>query len=173
MIGTARNPSDAQKLRELKNVHVVGMDVSSEGSIKSAMEEVKKLAPNGIDELWNNAARNAVKGPITEKIDTGEWLAEFQTNVIGQSIVTRLALPLLQKGQNAKVIFVSCFINRGPSAVVTSTRVLCPLLTVQMSSGCGSVTERAGDDTLVVYSASKAALDMTVKVRNIRYWSHI
>ncbi|KIW16725.1 hypothetical protein PV08_03914 [Exophiala spinifera] len=139
VIGTARNPSEAHQLRGLKNVHIVGMDISSEGSITSALEEVKKLAPNGIDELWNNAARNAVKGPITEEIDTKEWLAEFQTNVIGQSIVTRLALPLLRKGQNAKVIF--------------------------MSSGCGSVTERTGDDTLVVYSASKAALDMTVK-----YW---
>ncbi|KIW51852.1 hypothetical protein, variant 2 [Exophiala xenobiotica] len=139
VIGTARNPSNAQKLRELKNVHVVGMDVASEESIKAAAEEIKKLAPDGINELWNNAARNGVKGPVTEEIDPKEWLAEFQTNVIGQSIVTRLLLPLLRKSQNAKVIF--------------------------MSSGCGSVTERTGDDTLVVYSCTKAALDMTVK-----YW---
>lgn len=114
------------------------MDVASEESIKAAAEEIKKLAPDGINELWNNAARNGVKGPVTEEIDPKEWLAEFQTNVIGQSIVTRLLLPLLRKSQNAKVIF--------------------------MSSGCGSVTERTGDDTLVVYSCTKAALDMTVKV---------
>jgi NAD(P)-dependent dehydrogenase (short-subunit alcohol dehydrogenase family) len=138
IIGTARNPSDAQKLQALKNVRVVGMDVASEDSIKAAAEDIKKLAPDGIDELWNNAARNGVKGPVTDEIDSKEWLAEFQTNVIGQSIVTRLLLPLLRKSQNAKVVF--------------------------MSSGCGSVTERTGDDTLVVYSCTKAALDMTVKV---------
>lgn len=120
VIGTARNPSDAQKLRELKNVHIVGMDVASEGSIKSALEEIKKHAPNGIDELWNNAGRNGVKGPITEEIDTKEWLAEFQTNVVGPSIVTRLALPLLRKAQNAKVIFVSSSVNAGSCAIARS-----------------------------------------------------
>ncbi len=128
VIGTARNPSNAQKLRELKNVHVVGMDVASEESIKAAAEEIKKLAPDGINELWNNAARNGVKGPVTEEIDPKEWLAEFQTNVIGQSIVTRLLLPLLRKSQNAKVIF--------------------------MSSGCGSVTKAALDMTVKVGDSS-------------------
>lgn len=114
------------------------MDITSEESIKSALDEITKLAPNGIDELWNNAGRDSTRGYVTEPIDIQEWIAEYQTNVIGQTLVTRHLLPLLRKGQGKKIIFVS--------------------------SAAASVSEIKGSGPQVVYSSSKAALDVTVKV---------
>jgi NAD(P)-dependent dehydrogenase (short-subunit alcohol dehydrogenase family) len=138
VIGTARNPAKAEKLQALVNVHVVAMDITSPKSVEAAAEEVAKLAPEGIDELWNNAAQLSVTGLVTEAIDTKEWLAEIQTNVIGQSLVTRNLLPLLRKGQGKKLVFIS--------------------------SEAGSVSTIPGDDDKVVYCSSKAALNMTIKV---------
>jgi NADP-dependent 3-hydroxy acid dehydrogenase YdfG len=55
----ARNPTDAKYLQSLaqqnKNVHPIKFDVSDEASINSAVEQVTKIAPHGIDVLINNA----------------------------------------------------------------------------------------------------------------------
>lgn len=138
VIGTARNPADAQKLRSLDNVHVVAMDVASPTSVQAAADEVARLAPEGLDELWNNAAQSSSKGYPTDSIDVQRWLAEYQTNVIGQTLVTRSFLPLLRKGQGKRIVFIS--------------------------SEAGSVSEVAGSDDKMVYCSSKAALNMTLKV---------
>jgi NAD(P)-dependent dehydrogenase (short-subunit alcohol dehydrogenase family) len=53
VIGTARNTGAAKELSALPNTKVVQMDIGDYDSIKKAAKEVEKLAPEGIDELWN------------------------------------------------------------------------------------------------------------------------
>lgn len=114
------------------------MDVSSLASVEAAVDEVAKFAPEGVDELWNNAAQLSCRGYVTEPINVQQWLSEMQTNVIGQTLVTRCMLPLLRKGQGKKVVFIS--------------------------SKAGSVSGIDGSGDSVMYCSSKAALNMTIKV---------
>lgn len=53
VIGTARNPKAAIELASLPNVSVVALDVSDLNSIPKLAENISKLAPGGIDILWN------------------------------------------------------------------------------------------------------------------------
>ncbi|KAI8986503.1 hypothetical protein BDB01DRAFT_849550 [Pilobolus umbonatus] len=53
-----RNPDRATDLKHLvdnKNVYFIELDVTDESIIKTAADEISKLAPEGIDILINNA----------------------------------------------------------------------------------------------------------------------
>jgi NAD(P)-dependent dehydrogenase (short-subunit alcohol dehydrogenase family) len=54
IIGTARNPESATELKSLENV--VGVVKADQGNVASYSQiaaNIEKLAPEGIDELWN------------------------------------------------------------------------------------------------------------------------
>ncbi|KAG1440153.1 hypothetical protein G6F55_013568 [Rhizopus delemar] len=54
----ARNPDKSEGLQKLvdgKKVYGIKLDTTSEKSIKEAVEEISKLAPEGVDVLINNA----------------------------------------------------------------------------------------------------------------------
>ena len=139
MIGTARSPASAKELASLKNVSVVSMDVASKSSVSEAATKIAELAPDGIDELWNNAARHDAKFVVTaDEIDDEGWVDELRTNVVGQTLATRALLPLLRKGQSKKIIFIS--------------------------SDAASLGQIAGDNTACSYCSTKAALNMSIKV---------
>ncbi|BFZ63839.1 hypothetical protein YB2330_004975 [Saitoella coloradoensis] len=119
---------------------LVQLDLASDESIQRAGEQISTMT-DSIDVLINNAGRNDVKADKPWEFDSQGFAEELRTNTIAPSVVTKTLLPLLRKGQAKKVLFVS--------------------------SVCGSLANSSGENTMMVYHTSKAALNMTVK-----YWAH-
>lgn len=54
IIGTARRPEEATELKALANcIDVVQAEMADISSLPRVAEDIAKLAPDGIDELWN------------------------------------------------------------------------------------------------------------------------
>ncbi|KAG1150803.1 hypothetical protein G6F37_005864 [Rhizopus arrhizus] len=142
----ARNPDKAEGLQKLvdgKKVHSIKLDTACEKSIKEAVEEISKLAPEGFDVLINNAGIGGAYTP-PEQTSKKEILEIFETNVLAVNEVTNAFLPLLRK--------------RGPDRVKKI---------VNMSSILGSV-ELAGFSEGTAYRISKSALNMLTKLQSIQ-----
>jgi NAD(P)-dependent dehydrogenase (short-subunit alcohol dehydrogenase family) len=73
------------------------LDVTSEGQIQTAIDEVGSTVGNG--GLWAlvNNAGIVVAGPI-ENLASSQWRRQFDVNLFGVADVTRAALPLLRRG---------------------------------------------------------------------------
>ncbi|XP_050714703.1 D-beta-hydroxybutyrate dehydrogenase, mitochondrial-like [Eriocheir sinensis] len=115
----------AESLRKVRSdrLHVLQLDVTSQGQVQKAVKEVKKLLPEG-EELWGlvNNAGLATYGEV-------EW-AQMETlrkvidvNVLGLIAVTRAFLPQLRKSKG-RVVTVTSGLGRMAvpmrSAYVTS-----------------------------------------------------
>jgi NAD(P)-dependent dehydrogenase (short-subunit alcohol dehydrogenase family) len=135
--GTARNIGKAKELRGLGGeLTVLEMDVNSEESVQAAVNKCGE-AVGGIDVLVNNAAVFPEEGDESIFEMKEEWFREaFETNVIGVVRVTREFLPLLEKGEQPRI--------------------------VNISSGAASVTAKT-DYGYYAYAASKAALNMLTR----------
>jgi len=107
IIGTARNPDAATKLKQVKGLAgIVRAEMSDLDSISRIAEDINKLAPEGIDELWNNAGQ-ALNHGVLSKIDLKGFAKELAANVVAPSGITRALLPALRKRSTKKVIFLS------------------------------------------------------------------
>jgi NAD(P)-dependent dehydrogenase (short-subunit alcohol dehydrogenase family) len=98
VIGTARNPDDAEELRAL-DVQVVQLDVADQASVDRMAAE---LEGRPIDLLINNAGIFPRVGKIDE-IDFDDYNRTLAVNTLGPVRVTRALLPNLRQG-NLKVI---------------------------------------------------------------------
>jgi NAD(P)-dependent dehydrogenase (short-subunit alcohol dehydrogenase family) len=137
-----RNPGKASGLTKLWNkygeshLHILKMDVTSEESIRAGASEVELLMAS-LDVLVNNAAVFPEEGDesiFDMKLD--HFREAYETNVLGMIQVTRAFVPLLEKGENPRI--------------------------VNISSGAGSVTAK-NDFGYYAYAASKAALNMVTR----------
>ncbi|KAG1048408.1 hypothetical protein G6F43_009197 [Rhizopus delemar] len=142
----ARNPDKSEGLQKLvdgKKVYGIKLDITSEKSIKEAVEEISKLAPEGVDVLINNAG---IAGSYTdpEQATKKEILEIFETNVLAVNEVTNAFLPLLRK--------------RGPDRV---KKIL------NISSYLGSI-ELADFPEGTAYRISKSALNMLTKLQSVQ-----
>ncbi|XP_040077611.1 17-beta-hydroxysteroid dehydrogenase type 6-like [Ixodes scapularis] len=98
--------ADAKELRSLPNVHVLQLDVTKEGQVELALEEVKKSLGSRV--LWSVVANAGVPnhGPI-------EWQtmdrirSVFDVNVFGTTLVAKRFLPLLRDSKGRLVIVSS------------------------------------------------------------------
>ncbi|KAL0943088.1 short chain dehydrogenase family [Colletotrichum truncatum] len=89
--------------QEGHSVSAVQLDISSDESIAKAIDEITK-AHGKLDVLVNNAGV-LLDGQISS---TRELFSKtFNTNVFGTAALTEAALPLLQKSDHPRVIFVS------------------------------------------------------------------
>jgi NAD(P)-dependent dehydrogenase (short-subunit alcohol dehydrogenase family) len=133
----ARDPDRGKQAADTLNAHFVQLDVTDDASVAAAALTVGEL-----DVLVNNA------GIAGARTDAAQTTAEhmrlvFETNVFGPVRVLHAFLPVLQKSQRPVV--------------------------VNVSSGLGSLAAAAEPDSpwaafAIVYSSSKAALDMlTIK----------
>ena len=92
-----RKDEDAERMRG-HGLTPVMFDVTDEGSIASAREEVERaLATDGLDGLVNNAGV-AVTGPL-EFLPIDELRRQLEINVVGQVAVTQAFMPLLRKAK--------------------------------------------------------------------------
>ena len=94
VIGTARNPEDAQELAAL-DVRVVQLDVTDQESVDRMAAE---LAGQPIDLLINNAGIFPRVGKIDE-IDFDDYNRTLAVNTVGPVRVTRALLPALRQGK--------------------------------------------------------------------------
>ena len=101
VFATARNPS---KLAAAKAVGIecIQLDVQSDESITSAVQQVKQLTGGSLDALLNNAG-TGYSAPIVH-IDVDKAHELFDLNVFSIIRVTRAYLPLLLEAKSAMVI---------------------------------------------------------------------
>ncbi|MGY5884681.1 SDR family NAD(P)-dependent oxidoreductase [Modestobacter lacusdianchii] len=138
----ARDADRGQRAAEELGVEWVRIDVTSDESVATAAEEVRRRF-GGLDVLVNNAG---ISGPFAaiEEFDGPGVLAVLDTNTVGIVRTTHAFLPLL-RGSAAPVI-------------------------VNVTSGLGSFTVRGDSSRIestlptVGYSASKAAVNMLTSV---------
>jgi len=136
VLAATRNPAKASDLEKLRNAGgellVIEMDVTSDKSVTTAAGGVGAL-----DVLVNNAAVFPEEGDESIFDMKLEHFREaFETNVLGVIRVTKAFVPLLEKGENPRI--------------------------VNISSGAGSVTAK-DDYHYYAYAASKAALNMVTR----------
>ena len=89
----------------------VPCDIRDEASVAAAVATIRQST----DELYgliNNAALSEPRNPEfpgfpLTTIEIGQWRSLVETNVTGQWLVTRAALPLLIAGPAARVVFVT------------------------------------------------------------------
>lgn len=109
IFATTRNPEASTELNDLakenKNVHVIKLDVTSKRDAEQAAEEVKKIVDK-VDVLYVNAGIANSYAPITV-IEEDDLDRHFRTNVFGAIFAFQAIYPLLQKGSDKTVVFVS------------------------------------------------------------------
>jgi NAD(P)-dependent dehydrogenase (short-subunit alcohol dehydrogenase family) len=104
-----RTPGEAHALREAmgKNGEVLGLDVSSDASVR-AFAETLRTRVKEIDVLINNAGvyLDSQSAGI-ESLESQMLLETLNVNSIGPVRMTRAMLPFLKNGKNPKVATVS------------------------------------------------------------------
>jgi len=110
VVATARNPADLTNLPDDDDLRRLSLDVTSQGSIASAVDASSDLR---LVALINNAGYGQM-GPL-EFVRPDELRAQFETNVVGLQSVTNAFLPLIR--QNAmrgegRIVHVASVLGR-------------------------------------------------------------
>ncbi|MCB0074368.1 MAG: SDR family oxidoreductase [Pseudomonadales bacterium] len=106
VIGCARNPDAATKLKALPGVRVEQLDVGSSDSVAALKA---RLGDEAIDVLINNAG---IAGPAPDKqsaldMDYDGWMETFNINSMGPLRMVQAFRANLAKGTNPKAITVT------------------------------------------------------------------
>lgn len=133
--------SDWGELGDLRDEYgeslcILPLDVSKDSSVKAAVQYVKEKTES-LDMLINNAGIAGGAGDIYELEDLSKGLAMCNTNSLGPLRMVHAFLPLLEKGEEKRLCFVS--------------------------SEAGSISVCHRTDGFV-YPMSKAALNMAVRL---------
>ena len=102
------------------------LDVSDEKSVIELMNLVKKEY-GYLNVLVNDAARSVDKKMEDSTFD--EWKMAIDNKLHGAWLMTKYALPLLKKGENANVIMLSSTADESPSPEVLSYAIATAALT--------------------------------------------
>ncbi len=149
VFASCRLPEQAFELKKLEQAHsgqlsILHLDLADEKSYVTARDEVARQA-GALDVLINNAGiflRDASEISGTEcpldRLQSEDLLQTLRINTVAPLLVTRALFPLLRKGEDARVAFIS--------------------------SGMGSIANKAAGGIEYGYSASKAALNMYARV---------
>uniref|UniRef100_UPI0037E8AC7B C-signal n=1 Tax=Semicossyphus pulcher TaxID=241346 RepID=UPI0037E8AC7B len=152
IIASARNPTGSTDLQELSKtypgVHIVTLDVDSQQSVSSALQEVRSIVGDeGLSCLINNAA---VGVPTDLNTVTPEvMMKNFQVNTVAPLFITKAFLPLLQS-----------------AAARSSGMGIHRAAVINVSSILGSITQNQGEGATFksyAYRTSKAALNMVTR----------
>jgi NAD(P)-dependent dehydrogenase (short-subunit alcohol dehydrogenase family) len=90
---TARRVETLEDLRT-QGCHTLHLDVTDEGSMKAAVQEIEKKH-NAVDILVNNAGYG-LNGPV-EELDMASVRQQFETNVFGLVRLSQLVLPGMRR----------------------------------------------------------------------------
>ncbi|KAG9334395.1 hypothetical protein JZ751_008144 [Albula glossodonta] len=152
VIATARNPAAAKELQDLakdcSGLHIVTLDVVSQESIDTAVQEVTSLVgEKGLNCLINNAAINI--STDLETVNFEAMMKTFESNAVSPLMVTKAFLPLLRSAA-----------QQGSGMGIHRATV------VNISSVLGSIELNWGPGATFrshAYRTSKAALNMVTR----------
>lgn len=85
--------------------HVIQLEITDDKSVHEAVREIDQRFGR-LDILVNNAGIALDRGPLSE-MPIEDFIATFQTNVIGSFRVTQACLPLLRRSQKGRIVNVS------------------------------------------------------------------
>ena len=139
VIATARDPVGATALADLadrrRSVRIERLDLVDPRSIESF---IGRLGTEAIDVLINNAALLGPAAPqLLGRWDDDSFIEAYRTNVIGPARLTEGLLPLIDRGELKKIVF--------------------------LGSAAGSITSLRAPPNLYAYRASKAALHLIAR----------
>ena len=135
------------KAKGLTRVEAIQLDVTNENSVKAAREEIGKKTAI-LDVLINNAGINGGKPPYTAlEADSDQFIAAFNTNVIGVATVTQAFIDLLRKSSQPRIVNVSTSVgslslqsnpawpayNYAKYAVYASSKAAMNMYTIQLA----------------------------------------
>jgi NAD(P)-dependent dehydrogenase (short-subunit alcohol dehydrogenase family) len=104
VIATCRKLEDIQRLNSL-GIEAIPLDLNDFESITEAFEKVMEMTGGKLDVLINNAGYG--QSGALEDLKPEYILAQFQTNVFGLMSLTRLAIPVMRKAGEGRIINVS------------------------------------------------------------------
>jgi NADP-dependent 3-hydroxy acid dehydrogenase YdfG len=111
VIAAGRNEAALASLAREAGVHQLLLDVSSETSVRNAMDRVNGITSGrGVDVLVNNAGF-AVPGPV-ESVPVDRLMAGFDTNVIGLVRMCQAVLPPMRERRHGCIVNVSSIVGR-------------------------------------------------------------
>ncbi|KAI8356737.1 4-dihydrotrisporin dehydrogenase [Choanephora cucurbitarum] len=142
----ARNPDASEGLQKLvdnKRVFSVKLDTLDKDSLKTAVAQIEKHSPEGIDVLINNAGIGGSSASTPEKVTKESLLKVFETNVCGTSDATQAFLPLLRKRGKDSV-----------KKVLNISSILGSIAKINEINSTGGTVE---------YNVSKTALNMLTR----------
>ncbi|KAK9385176.1 hypothetical protein V1515DRAFT_640690 [Lipomyces mesembrius] len=146
VIATVRSKERAvgTPLITLPNVTLVELDADDLASIDPAVAEIERIAPDGIDELWNNLAGYNLGQNVSSvrKVVPDDIQKVLQVNLIAPAYFTSKLLPLLEKRTTKKIVFVST-----------------AAASFEFTKGFRDFVTQ--NEVPFVYGASKSALNMT------------
>jgi len=101
------NAVETLKSEGLQHVEAIQLDVTVDNSVKMAREEIEKRT-DVLDILINNAGINGGSPPYSAlETTSNEFMAAFDTNVIGAARVTREFIHLLRRSEQPRIVNVS------------------------------------------------------------------
>lgn len=117
LVRNTTSSPELTKLAEKSNVHIVQADITSLLHLKEAAKAVSAVTGGSLDVLINNAADLALASapvPVTQ-LSSDENLENFKSvmalaidvNVVGAVYVTNTFLPLIENGNEKKIIHTS------------------------------------------------------------------
>ena len=109
VVATMRNPAAGKELAELDNLLVAKLDVTDEGSIRSAVTTAVERF-GGVDVLVNNAGYGAYG--VLEATSVESMRQQFETNVIGPLAMTKAVVPGFRKQGGGVIVNVSSIAGR-------------------------------------------------------------
>ncbi|HET6209750.1 MAG TPA: SDR family NAD(P)-dependent oxidoreductase [Jatrophihabitans sp.] len=109
--GARRTDRLAELAAGTAGIEAVPLDVTDPDSVAALAARAAAL-PDGIAVLVNNAGGAIGLEPVAEA-DPADWLAMFQTNVLGALRVTQALLPALEAGAGGHVLLTGSIAGHG------------------------------------------------------------
>lgn len=100
----------AEAAKEKLDLHIVEIDVTDDGSVKSGVADALELAGGRIDTLINNAGIG-ITGPV-EVQDMAATRLIFETNVLGIQRMLRALLPQMRAAKSGQIFNISSQLGR-------------------------------------------------------------
>ena len=101
---TARDISNCDELKKIKNIEILELDLLDKNSIKLFCAEVKDIP---FDLILNNAGTFQDEQMEETNLDPELWLDEIMINAIGPITLTQKLKENLMSGVDKKVVFIS------------------------------------------------------------------
>lgn len=109
VVATMRRPEAEQDIVASDTVLLLQLDVTDESSIQKAVDmAIKRFG--AIDVLVNNAGYGLL-GPL-EAATSSQLTEQFNTNVLGLALTTKIVIPHMRRARSGTIINVSSMIGR-------------------------------------------------------------